>query len=247
MRIPAQIATVTALLGVSFSVYAQISNPDNMVSGPPKPPPIRSRGRVKSLGNLQWVWQYTSPSPNGNAVMLRGDERFASTLSAAFRQPQAFWGKNVPLSMAIPRFLDRYGQVNAKDNRYVTVDGCVPSFCAAHGMLWIDMGAQDPLLVFAAVDWTTETHPADEKAADYNLWLFTNRQISADSLPLALTQSISDWDARLATAHRGVPHIAHALLVEPDGQPYPLNPTLAGANTLPPQADTATPKPSDNE
>ncbi len=114
-------------------------------------------------------------------------------------------------------------------------------------MLWIDLGARDPLLVFAAVDWTTQTHTTDEANADYNLWLFTNRQVSADALPLSLTQAISDWDARLASAHRGVPHIAHALLVEPDGQPYPLNPLLVGANTLPPQPDTASPKSSENE
>ncbi len=246
-RTVTQCGMLLALSGAALSVRAQISNPDNMVSGPPKPPPLRSKAQQRTLGNLQWVWQYTQPVPNGNAVTLRGDERFASLLGAAFKQPQAFWGKDIPLSAAIPRFLERYGQVNARDNRYVTVDGCVPSFCAAHGLLWIDMSAQDPLLVFAAVDWTTEKHTTDEAAADYNLWLFTNRQLSADALPLALTQAISDWDARLATAHRGVPHIAHALLVEPNGQPYPLNPSLVGANSLPPQPDTATPKISDNE
>ena len=247
MRKLGQLALMTVLCGASLSAWAQISNPDDMVSGPPKPPPMRSRSQDKATGNLQWLWQYTQPVPNGNAVTLRNDPRFASLLAAAFKQPQAFWGKNVPLSEVIPRFLERYGQVNARENRYVTVDGCVPSFCAAHGMLWVDLGVPDPLLVFAAVDWTTQAHTTEEAGADYNLWIFTNRQVSADALPLALTQAISGWDARLATAHRGVPHIAHALLVEPNGQPFPLNPVLAGANTLPPQPDTATPQPSDND
>ncbi len=242
-----QVAGLAALCGMWWGGHAQISNPDNMVSGPPKPPPIRSKGHQRGLGNLQWVWRYTEPVPNGNAVALRADERFSSLLEAAFHQPQAFWGKNVPLSTAVPRFLERYGQVNAKDNRYVTVDGCVPSFCAAHGLLWMDLGAQDPLLVFAAVDWTTEAHATEESGANYNLWLFASRPVSADTLPLPLTQAISDWDARLATAHRAVPHIVHALLVEPSGQPFPLNPTLVGANTLPPQPDTVTPKVSDDE
>ncbi len=236
------LACLGVLLGTSPGGRAQIANPNDMVSGPPKPPPTRDRLRTKSLGNLQWMWQYAQPVPNGNAVTLRADERFASLLHTAFTQPQAFWGRNVPLAEAIPRFLDRYGQVNTRDNRYLTVDGCVPSFCAAHGLLWVDLGATSPLLVFAAVDWTTETHTTDEANADYNLWLFSNREISADALPLPLTQAISDWDARLATAHRGVPHIAHALLVEPNGQPFPLNPAKVGANTLPPQPDTATQK-----
>ncbi len=247
MRSQAQLATVFSLLCAGACASAQIANPSDMVSGPPKPPPVRQRSRGPSSGSLQWLWQYAQPKPNGNAVALRADQRFAALLDVSFKQPQAFWGKDVPLSTVIPRFLARYGQVNSKDNRFLAVDGCVPSFCAAHGMLWVDLGSVDPLMVFAAVNWTTEAHATDEANADYNLWLFTNRQISADALPLSLTEAIADWDARLASAHRGVPHIVHALLVEPSGQPFPLNPTLVGANTLPPQPDSVTPKPSDDE
>lgn len=241
-----QLAVVCSLLLATPCVPAQISNPDNMVSGPPKPPPRREARPGPTAGSLQWLWTYAQPIPNGNAVTLRADERFATLLNVSFQQPQAFWGKNVSLSAVIPRFLSRYGAVNARDNRHITVDGCVPSFCAAHGLLWIDMGEQHPLLIFAAVDWTTETHTTDQPEADYNLWLFTSRHLSPDELPLALTQALSNWDARLALAHRGVPHIAHALLVEPDDQPFPLQPKLVGANTLPPQPDTTTPRPSDD-
>ena len=247
MRRVTQLATWLTALSAPLCAWAQISNPNDMVSGPPKPPPVRQRPRGPSIGNVQWLWPFAQPEPNGNAVALRQDTRFARLLDVSFKQPQAFWGKDVPLSTVIPRFLARYGSVTTKDNRYFIVDGCVPSFCPAHGMLWMDLGAADPLLVFAAVDWTTEAHATDEANADYNLWLFTNRHVSADALPLALTEAIADWDARLASAHRGVPHIAHALLVEPNGQPYPLNPTLVGANTLPPQLDTLTPKSTDEE
>lgn len=230
-----------------MSAHAQISNPNDMVSGPPKPPAQRHRPEGPTAGSLQWLWQYAQPVPNGNAVTLRNDERFSTLLATSFKQPQAFFGHNIPLSTVIPRFLERYGSVNARDNRYLTVDGCVPSFCAAHGLLWIDLGQPNPLLVFAAVDWTTQNRSTEDASADYNLWLFTNRNVSPDALPFALTQALSTWDARLATAHRGVPHIAHALLVEPDGKPYPLTPTLVGANSLPPQPDTSTPKASDND
>ena len=227
---------------------AQISNPNDLVAGPPKPPSTtRAPHAVAGTGNLQWLWQYAKPVPNGNAVALHNDERFTTLLDSSFKQPQAFWGKQVPLSDVIPRFLARFGEINAKANRYLTVDGCVPSFCAAHGMLWADLGSPHPLLVFAAVNWTTEGHTTDEANADYNLWLFPSRQLSADALPLALTESISDWDARLAQAHRGVPHIAHAILVNPDGQPFPLKPALAGANTLPAQPDTITLNTPENE
>lgn len=247
MRFSPQIAAATLLFAAATGARAQISNPNDLVSGPPKPPLPRQRPHAPGTGNLQWLWQYAEPRPNGNAVALRNDDRFVPLLEAEFKQQQAMWGKQVPLATVIPRFVARYGEINAKSNRYLMIDGCVPSFCAAHGMLWVDLGQPDPLLVFAAVNWSTEGHTTDEAEAEYNLWLFTSRHLSADALPLALTLSIADWDARLAQAHRGVPHIAHAILVEPDGQPYPLNPTLAGANTLPPQADTTTPPSPESE
>ena len=246
MKNLAQLAVGLALVGGPSSGWAQIANPNDMVTGPPKPPPVRQRAKGPSSASLQWLWKYTAPQPNGNAVALRGDERFPTLLGASFKQSQVMAGRHVPLSEVIPRFLARYGEVNAKSNRYMTVDGCVPSFCAAHGMLWVDLGAADPLMMFVAVDWTTEGHTTDEPSADYNLWLYPNREVSADALPLAFTEAVADWDARLASAHRGVPHVAHAVLVEPSGQAVPLSPTLVGANTLLPQLDTVTPKTSDN-
>lgn len=240
MRTASHLVSLGLLLA-SFSAQAQITNPNDLVTGPPRPPRTREHPKASGSGSLQWLWPYAQPTPGGNAVALRNDDRFGALLDTDFRAPQAFWGKQIPLSAVIPRFLARYGEINSKGNRYLTIDGCVPSFCAAHGMLWIDLGSADPLLVFAAVNWTTEDHTPGEVNADYNLWLFPSRHLSADALPLMLTEGISDWDARLASAHRGVPHIAHAILVEPDGQPFPLSPALAGANTLPPQPDTVTP------
>lgn len=249
MRSIHQLAAMTLLLlSASVHGHAQIADPNNLVVGPPHPRTQEpAHPRKDSAGNLQWLWQYAQPVPNGNAVALWNDDHFPALLAAEFKQPQAFWGKQVPLADVIPRFLSRYGEVNSKDNRYLTIDGCVPSFCAAHGLLWIDLGQPDPLLVFAAVNWTTEEHTTAEANANYNLWLFTSRQLSADALPFALTSAISDWDARLAQANRGVPHITNAILVEPDGKPFALNPKMAGANTLPPQVDTVTPHTPDSE
>lgn len=255
MRYTCQLAALAALAlpaATGTTGRAQIADPNNLVVGPPHPHTQQpARPRKNLVGNLQWLWQYAQPIPGGNAVALWNDDRFPALLAAEFKQPQAFWGKQVPLADVIPRFLSRYGEINTRDNRYLTIDGCVPSFCSAHGLLWIDLGSgpgqYDPLLVFAAVNWTTEAHTTDEANADYNLWLFASRQLAADALPFALTTAISGWDARLAQAHRGVPHIVNAILVEPDGQPFALNPRMAGANTLPSQIDTATPHTPDSE
>jgi hypothetical protein len=241
MRTALHLAAGLLLLGATIT-RAQITNPDNLIAPTPRNP---AQHAIKPTDNLQWLWQYTKPAPIGEAASLRLDARFQAFLQDAFHQPQSMWGPpnaNEPLATIIPLFLTQYGTVTATDNRYITIDGCVPSFCAASGLLWIDLGVPHPLAVFAAVNWDPNAHTTDQPAADYNLWLFTNRQLDADALPLALTQAIAHWDIRLASAHRLVPHITHALIVEPDGSPFALNPELAGANTIAPQPDTTTPE-----
>ena len=100
-------------------------------------------------------------------------------------------GANQPLDAIIPLFLSRYGTVTTQHNRYLTIDGCVPDFCAAHGLLWIDLGTPHPLVVFAAVNWSPEAHTTDEAAANYNLWLFPTASFLPTTLPLAFTESLS--------------------------------------------------------
>lgn len=244
-----QFATAAFLLTATFGVRAQITNPDALVA--PKPQnPARSHRPLRMQDDLQWLWQYAKPLPNGRAYDLRVDARFQAMLAREFRQPQAMWGPesaHEPLASVIPVFLTKYGTVTGENNRYFMVDGCVPRFCPAHGLLWIDLGRPQPLIVFAAVNWNPDGHSTDELLADYNLWLFSNRDLDADALPLALTEDIAHWDARLAAAHRLVPHVQHAILVEPNGQPFPVDPAMAGANTLKPQPDTLTPTEADDE
>ncbi|MGA7159091.1 MAG: hypothetical protein WBY53_19755 [Acidobacteriaceae bacterium] len=249
MRKSLHLAALLTLFGAltATTTRAQITNPDNLIAPPPHNPALRS---PTPTDNLQWLWQYTHPAPIGQASNLRLDARFQTFLQANFHQPQSMWGppnSQEPLATIIPLFLTQYGAVTADDNRYITIDGCVPSFCAASGLLWIDLGRPHPLAVFAAVNWDPQAHTTDQPQANYNLWLFANRTLSPDSLPFELTQAIAHWNIRLAAAHRLVPHIAHALLVDPDGSPIPLNPDLAGANAIAPQPDTTTPKSAEDE
>ena len=249
MRTCLQLAA--ALLLSATSGGAQVSNPNNLIA-PPPPPPNHQSPQVKD--DLQWLWPFTRPTPNGRAYDLRLDARFQSTLTRELKQPQAMWGSDPAhrptLATIIPLFLTQYGAVNSKDGRYVIVDGCVPSFCPSAGLLWIDLGQPQsrttPLMVFAATSWIAENRPANQLGATYELWLFSNHDLNPDAMPAALTESISDWNIRLAAAHRLVPHVTKALLIEPDGSPHNLNPEAIGANTIAPQIDTVTPQSTDN-
>ena len=247
MRTALQLAA--ALLLTAAGARAQISSPDTLIAPLPAPP---SHQRPIGTDDLQWLWPFTRPTPLGRAADLRVDARFQAMLSREFKQPQAMWGADPDhrpaLATIIPLFLSQHGAVNSKTARYITIDGCVPSFCPSAGLLWIDLGQppSSPLMVFAATSWIAENRAANQPGASYQLWLFANRALDADALPPALTEGISDWNIRLAAAHRLVPHITQALLVEPDGTPHTLNPESAGANTIAPQLDTVTSQPTDN-
>ncbi len=156
----------TLLLLTATTTRAQITNPDNLIAPPPRNP---AQHAIKPTDNLQWLWQYTRPAPIGEAASLRLDARFQSFLQDSFKQPQSMWGPpnaQEPLATIIPLFLTQYGAVTATNNRYITIDGCVPSFCTASGLLWIDLGRPHPLAVFAAVNWDPQAHTPDQPAAD---------------------------------------------------------------------------------
>ncbi len=250
MRLTLYVATALLVLPAT-QIRAQITSPDKLISPPPRNPAEQHQIHppADSSGDLQWLWRYARPAPIGEAANLRLDERFQAFLQSAFHQPQSMWGPpgaQEPLATIIPLFLTQYGQVRSTDNRYITVDGCVPNFCAASGLLWIDLGQVHPLSVFAAVNWNPSAHTTDQPQANYNLWLFASRPLSPDALPYALTQAIAHWNFRLAAAHRLVPHIQYALLVEPSGNQLPLHPELIGANVIAPQPESATPQPNSN-
>jgi len=247
MRKTLQLAAAILLTTAVAAASAQVSNPDKLISPPPT---AHTRQHVQPTDDLQWLWPFTKPVPIGRADDLRVDGRFQSLLTREFKQPQAMWGsdpnQHPALANIVPLFVTKYGAVSSSSNRYITVDGCVPTFCSAAGLLWIDTQGHDPLIIFAATNWITASAAANEPGAGYELWLYSNKSIDPNSLPFALKTSIADWSARLAAAHRLVPHVTRALLVEPNGAPFALDPELAGANTIAPQPDTVTPQQTDN-
>lgn len=250
LRRALQLAACSLLCAAASNVCAQIVNPDHMIAPAPKNPAEHRSLRNLKPASDQWLWAFTQPAPNGRMYDLLTEARFQNLLAENFKQPQAMWGTEAArptLAQVIGLFLDLHGEAMQENNRYFIADGCVRSFCPASGLLWIDLGSTHPLMIFAARNWSTTGHATDEASANYELWLFANRAINADSLPTAFTFALSHWDMRLADAHRNVPHIASAVLVEPDGTPLVLAPELTGSNTINARPDTVTPKPPETD
>jgi hypothetical protein len=221
MRTLLQLAATLLLTGAT-ATSAQITNPDKLVAPAPRPPQIRQR---PTEDDIQWLWQYAKPAPIGNKHDLIFDARFTNLLRDNLTAPQAFWGIGTPLSQAARTFLGGSGEVAATDNRYLAISGCVVDHCEQRGLLWVDLGTRDPLIVFAGLRWNEENKIPGQADAPFTLWLFPARQLDPHQLPAALKQALSSW----SESRDCVPYqIASAIVVDPTGVPHVIGSIEAG-------------------
>jgi hypothetical protein len=215
---------LAAVLAIATTVsHAQVTNPDTLIGKPPAPP--THQHLTPNADDLQWLWQYTRPTPEGNKSALLADNRFAALLKDQLKAPQAFWGVGVPLSEAAATFLAGPGTIASADNRHVTITGCVVDHCPQRGLLWLDLGRTSPLLVFAALRWNEQGHAAEDKDATFTLYLFPNHELDPQALPDTLKHSLSDWAGHGDCMN---PQAVVAVLVEPDGIPHVMGAIQAG-------------------
>jgi hypothetical protein len=173
----------------------------------------------KQTEDLSWLWKYTRPEPKGDENALIWDTRFKPFLQQHLTAPQTFWSKGKSLPDTVLEFLGHPRSVVSEDNRYITATGCVQEFCPNRGLLWVDLGAPHPLIVFAATNWTTENKATDQAGSTYTLWVFSNRALDPIHLPKPLTRSIAPWIVE-PIADGTVEQVANIILVDPDGQPH---------------------------
>ncbi len=176
--------------------------------------------------DLSWLWQYTQPAPSGHENGLTNDPRFPEFLKRHLTARQAFWGNGrEKLADVAVEFLGVPGIARADDNRYFTATGCVPQFCPSRGMVFVDTGGSRPLVVFAAIDWSRESHNIEEDNAEYTLWIFPDRSLTAadsadqaPTLPSPLRRSLGLFSSEL-NGGRVPPLVTHAFVVDPAGKP----------------------------
>jgi hypothetical protein len=137
------------------------------------------------------------------------------------------WGTpGSPLSEAARAFLAAPGTVASADNRHLVLTGHTLAQPEQTGMLYIDLGEANPLIVFAALRWNEQANIPSQPGAPFTLWLFPSRELDAHHLPAALKSAIEPFAAPILCRRAT---ISSAIVVEPTGVPFILGTAEAGA------------------
>lgn len=229
MRRQLQLAALTIAF-TAASLHAQIHFP--------------SHNKKPQSEDLTWLAPFATPEPGGRADELIHDPHFKPFLRDHLIAPQRFWNENQSLADTVYEYLSTPGEVLLADNRFLIVSGSVPDFNPDRGLLFVDLGAVQPFIAFAAIDWTQESKTTDDAGASYSLWVFANRALDAASdtdatrIPPALKHSLASWIATPLDITGKPQHITDAFLVDPDGTPHRVTPASLGI-TVTPAADKA--------
>jgi hypothetical protein len=215
---------------------AQVLGPGAAAPTPEKPQKKEKKRRPEGV---EWMWQYSPPPADGRQNELLRDDRFQPLLEEYLTAPQAFWGPEGAARKSLADtaydFLSVPGQVIADQDRYLSITGCVFHFCSDRGLLWVDLNAKYPLILFAAIAWSSEGKPAADPGAAYTLWVFPDQPLTAtkeapNRLPPAFLASIARWTGKPVPGQTHLQNITAAVLVDPDGTPHKLTPAELGVS-----------------
>lgn len=200
-------------------------------------------GARAAVDDLAWLRADAAPSASavsgvvGQANRLNLDPRFTEMLRHALPQKQFFWYDHWKLT-ALPEMIQTFiavpGDAILDDNRYVTTDGCAPHICDVdRGMVWIDTGAQPPIVVFAAIN-PVSGHSGKSES---HLWIYSSAKLNWTELPRPFRSSVQRWLATIAAnGYRGTQgyrfHFLLATLVQPNGVMVDLEPAVLQLNDI---------------
>jgi len=187
-----------------------------------------SSARLETPNDLAWARAFASPEKKDGDN--KWDPHFRALMRGSFPQRQSFWrdhGKFPSVPELVEEFIGVPGGVSVDEDRYVTMDGCVPHACSARGMVWIDTrGSGKPLVIFVAPEDVSTAN--SEKRAPQHLWLYASDQLNWQKMPPEFVKSLARWygayQATWARYYRM--NVLMLTLVEPNGLTYDLSPTL---------------------
>jgi len=173
----------------------------------------------------------TSGAGIGDEGHLFGDSRFTALLRASFPQKQWFWydhWKLTSLPDTIQVFMGVPGNEVLDDNRYVTLDGCVPHDCDMNrGTMWIDTEPNPAVLIFAAINPISSNKPPFKS----HLWIYSSRKLNWQQIPAPYLSSLHRWLATIgAVQYMGTSgyryNFSLATVVQPNGVMEDLGPDI---------------------
>jgi hypothetical protein len=133
---------------------------------------------------------------------LSSDPRFGALIGHALPQQQSWWvngyGGTASVRSVISEFLGIPGPIQLRDDRYVTITGCVPHDCTSRGMLWVDTGTRPATVIFVGEDLVVGSGRAE---SGYHLYLYASRELATSyygDRPIgifskAFLQSLNAW------------------------------------------------------
>lgn len=207
----------------------------------------QTRSAQPATSDLSWVRDFSVPATGeaqeahaaGKENRLNMDPRFEALLKGSLHQRQSFWfdhGRFTPVAELAHEFIGVPGSVLLDENRYVTVNGCVPHDCGDRGMVWIDTAtAEKPTVIFAATG-TVSNGPADRDSQTH-LWLFSSMKLNWQKLSPQFRSSLIRWWNKTTEVweRSGPERIVLVTVVQPSGEMVDLSPSLfAFAQPAPP-------------
>jgi len=213
----------------------------------PSAPAQAAHDRTAANGagrNAAWTRAFAAPEPPstsgtpvGRENRLNNDPRFTSLLRASFPQRQWIWyehGKLAPLPEMMETFLGVPGNAILDEDRYVTLDGCVPHDCDMdRGMLWIDTGVDPAVLIFAGIDPIGGSPPPYTYTRRSHLWIYSSEKLSWQKIPAPFLSSLHRWLATIGeNRYFGTDGYRYdfllATIVQPNGVMEDLGPDTLG-------------------
>ena len=163
-------------------------------------------------------WARAFASPEKKDADNKWNPQFRALMQKSFHQRQTFWR-----DLGVP------AGVTLDQDRFVTMDGCVPHACSARGMVWIDTkGSGKPLVIFVAQQ-DVSTVDTDKHTLQH-LWLYSSVELNWQKMPPQFQQSLLRWYASYQETWIKYFRIDALMLtlVEPSGLTYDLSPSLLG-------------------
>ncbi len=188
--------------------------------------------------NAHWLLEYQGEilQKGGYTVnKLIWDKRFEPFFSRYLKAPQVFWSKQDSLFEVARLFLGVPGSAELEQGRYWDAYGCVPHDCVDTGLLWVDIGSPEPLVIFAALN------PDRIQSNRDRLLLFPSENLQLENLPPQLRARVARFASTTTKlGHTLVSPLSTVTLVEPDGTNYAYDPAkltasgkATGASTQP--------------